>query len=475
MIAKPKLLKKPLLSMLVLMVFLGTGYVPGPPTQVAYLPESVTMLPAIPEGFFEILSAPGVSLYKKDYSPGKPDYVQVARLDQDASVTFLNGNIVDPGIGGGIYGGDNPLFERLTVQQFWNNSLINSPNTFCVGNGQFFSTNEDPTPLAFPFKVNNKIVSDGYGINEYPNQKLMLLLWDDHADILPLTKDTLLSSTAPNIIAGLSENADKGVNSPNQRTFLGVADQDKDGKFESVLVFNSELASQTEAAEVLHSWGAKKVIMLDGGGSTQLICQGETYISSSRTIPQAVAILSQPIPPFAAEIVDKTNWKILIEGENAEISLKMKNVGTATWKSSEVTLENLSNPWGAGNTLFIPKDVAPGETIGISWQTAGFDNTGIKTSKWQLTHTSQQIEGRDVTIQLVVLPKQLEEKKEELEQQINGWLAEEKQQMVDLILDWLKTEGSKVAGNLFSKCFPQIGLLISVSVMMTIQRRRKAR
>ncbi|NEP07416.1 MAG: phosphodiester glycosidase family protein [Okeania sp. SIO4D6] len=41
----------------------------------------------------------------------------------------------------------------------------------------------------------------------------------------------------------------------------------------------------------MKSFGTTQVIMLDGGGSTQLICQGNNYITSPRTIPQMIVIL----------------------------------------------------------------------------------------------------------------------------------------------------------------------------------------
>ena len=132
---------------------------------------------------------------------------------------------------------------------------------------------ESPTRLAFPLKVANKVLTDGFGYNTFPGQKLMLELWPDHAVIAPFTKEDLYGSTAPNIIAGLIEDASKSSKNAVGRTFVGVSDRDGNGRFETVLILNTSTALQTDVAQVLRDFGASKVMMLDGGGSTQLICQ----------------------------------------------------------------------------------------------------------------------------------------------------------------------------------------------------------
>ncbi|MCL2925535.1 MAG: phosphodiester glycosidase family protein, partial [Trichodesmium sp. MAG_R04] len=62
---------------------------------------------------------------------------------------------------------------------------------------------------------------------------------------------------------------------------------------ETILIFTSKQATQPHATNVLKSFGATQVIMLDGGGSTQLTCQGNNYINSPRTIPQMITISSR--------------------------------------------------------------------------------------------------------------------------------------------------------------------------------------
>jgi len=247
----------------------------------------------IPEGFSEIKSEPGVVLYQNNNH-----YVQVVNLKEGASIKLMHGPIANEGQGEGVYGGDNPGFTLQTLEQIWSNFSSSYSNAFSVTNGQFFSTNSNPSPLAFPLKVNGNIVSDGYGIDEYVNQKLMIELWDSYADIRQLTEENLYGSSASDILAGLSEYADKGLNTDNKRTFAGIIDDDMDGSFETVLIFNSTVATQYAAAQILRDFGSTKIIMFDGGGSTQMICQGTNYILSSRLIPQSIGILAAPSTEF---------------------------------------------------------------------------------------------------------------------------------------------------------------------------------
>ena len=172
----------------------------------------------------------------------------------------------------------------LPMQTYWSKASGLDQNAFCVANGLFFYMPEYPTRLAFPLKVDGPIITDGWGVQTYPGQKLLLELWDDHADITALSSQLLNSTTAPNVIGGLTEEANKRIKYSVGRTFVGVADLDQSGSHETVLVFNSSSSLQSGAAEVLRSFGADQVMMLDGGGSTQLLCKSGWHIRSDRPL-----------------------------------------------------------------------------------------------------------------------------------------------------------------------------------------------
>ena len=246
----------------------------------------------IPPGFYLISSVNGIELYRKDYKGGNPDFVQVVDLSKGSQVRLLHGEIIDFQDGQGAFGGRDAKFQVVALEQFWDNVSASNPGAFCVSNGEFFKLGETPTRLPFSLKVDGEILSDGYGKDEYPGQKMILEIWADRVDIKELSLESLNNSSAPNIVAGLTEDARKSPQKYVARTFVGIDNRNGDGKFETVLIFNTRSARQKDAAGVLREFGAEKIMMLDGGGSTQLICQGSTYIASDRPIPQAIAVIA---------------------------------------------------------------------------------------------------------------------------------------------------------------------------------------
>src|SRR5690606_29630100 len=163
--------------------------------------------------------------------------------------------------GKGDYGGPDPRLTSIPIETYWEQVRLAEKHAFCLTNGLFFYMPEYPTRLAFPLKVNGEIVADGWGKDTYVGEQLLLKLWADRADIVRLSKGSLTGSTAPNIIGGLTEEANKRAKFSVGRTFVGIDDRDGDGQLETILVFNTISTQQTSAADVLRSFGAEKVMM----------------------------------------------------------------------------------------------------------------------------------------------------------------------------------------------------------------------
>jgi hypothetical protein len=272
---------------------------------------SQTAPDAIPSDFTLVTAETGTALYQRPSPYGTTDFVQVVDLTQGASVQLHHGPILDPGSGEGVYGGDNPLITNQPLSDAWADFAPGEPHAFCLTNGQFYSSHTSSVRLSFPLKIDGRIVSDGFAIDQYPRHQLMLEIWPHGADIVPLSAAALQSSSAPHILGGLSEFA--GGRRPNMitgRTFVGVGQPRLDGSYGTLYIFTSRLARKTEASAALRSFGVEKVMMLDGGASTQLICQGEFMVGPGRLVPQTIAILSAPpvaIPPACDEVL-LTNW-----------------------------------------------------------------------------------------------------------------------------------------------------------------------
>lgn len=309
------------LASLSLLVFSASG------ASGRQLARQVSVLP--PPGFTRLLSETGVELYRKSYNGGYPDYVQVIDLAQGAQIELLHGPVQEIREGKGIFNGNDARFNSYTVQQYWQGLKNRKVEAFCVTNGQFFYMLEYPTRLPLPLKVDGQILTDGYEKNNFSTQRLLLRLWQDRADIIGLSKDNLYYSNAPNIVGGLTEDALKSPDKYVARTFVGISDRDGDGAYETVLIFNSKAARQADAAAVLRDFGAYKVMMLDGGGSTQLYCQGENIIESERFIPQAIGIVAGPPRTPAPTPTTQLDW--LDSTEEADALRKLqKSTNTQT-------------------------------------------------------------------------------------------------------------------------------------------------
>jgi hypothetical protein len=398
-----------------------------------------TPAPEPPPGFYLVDSAYGIQLYKKDYPNGNPDYIQVVDLGMGARLELLHGNITELRPAKGVYGGADPRFTSLPVQTYYSQVASTDKDLFCVTNGLFFYMPEYPTRLAFPLKVDGTVVTDGWGIDTYPDQKLLLELWGDHADITDLTQQSLYGSTAPDLLGGLTEEANKRMKYSVARTFVGVADRDQSGSYETVLVFNSASSLQSGAADVLRSFGAEKVMMLDGGGSTQLKCKSGWYIRSDRPVPQALAVISAPPPPISSQLVSHTDWPVVVEGDSLSLQIVVQNTGVVSWTQTAPTISLRTERLEFERRFNLDQPVAPGQTVTITQSLAGFSQNGASSAlvEWSLEYQGKQYPGQTIQLNLVVIPAWLREHKSELVAQIDRWRLERPTEIRKLVAQWL--------------------------------------
>jgi hypothetical protein len=400
-----------------------------------------------PPGDFGLVSAaPGVALYQKNYANGSPDYVQVADLSLGVRVGVLHGEIINPGNGGGVYGGDNPRFNRLSIQQFWNKFSTSLSGAFCVSNGQFFRLADSPTPLPFPLKQGGEIRTDGYGIKEFPGQKLMLEIWPDHLDIRELSQEALYSSSAPDIVAGLSEDAEKASKKVVGRTFIGIDDRDGDDGYETLLIFNTRTARPQAAVEVLRSFGAEKVMMLDGGGSTQLICQDQVMINTDRLIPQALGIAAADLPPLAASLPGSSSIPVFVIGEAWQFPIQLRNIGSQTWLPVNTQINLESNEPTMQTNFSLVEQVASGEKTTYLWQIPSIDQAGIHQVRISIMQNGERVGAEPGVVSFVVLPAELANLAPELRAQLVHWSAQSGIDLAGQVQSWIQEKQITQAG-----------------------------
>jgi len=384
----------------------------------------------------------GLYLYRKDYQNGNPDFIQALDLSKGAGLLLMHAPIREVLTSKGQYGGDDARFESRSLQDYWREASIQNENAFCVTNGSFFYMPEYPTRLPFSLKVDGEIVTEGfggYGPQAYIGQRLMLEIWDDHADIRELTGSALKNSTAPNIIAGLMEDANKNAKKAVARTFVGIQDEDQDGEFEILYLLNTSTAVQTEVAATLRELGAEKIMMLDGGGSTQLICDGEWVIESERLIPQAIATYAGVPPLVSGELKLNTDWSLLLTGQNYPLQFEIQNTGVLTWTRADTQLILSENTLSDQINLALPSQVAPRETIVITESLSSFSQAGVYPVQmtWEIIHQQQIYTGEPFTVTSVVLPESMAEKMQEVEDILLDWQSGAPEDAAEKFKAWL--------------------------------------
>ncbi len=398
---------------------------------------------SIPSGFELVRDADSVALYKKNYANGSPDYVQVADLNLGAQVHVLHGKIVEAGEGEGVYGGDNARFARKSIQQFWQTLNSSADDAFCVTNGQFFRLADSPTPLPFPLKTDGEILSDGYGIKEFPDQKLMLEIWPDHLDIRELTKENLYSSSAPDIVAGLTEDAEKASKKAVGRTFIGIADRDGDRRFDNLYIFTTQIARPSDAAETLRAFGAEKVMMLDGGGSTQLVCQQDVLINTDRLIPQAIGISAGQLPALAASLSPENEIPVVISGETLATTLVIYNKGSTAWQPVNTQFFLNREDGHQVAALSLPAEILPGEQVSIEWLIPPVDQSGLQEVQLSLSANGNVFPVQAGKLEWISLPADLSDKQTELVNQLRAWSGNPEIDLAAEFQSWLKTQQSQ--------------------------------
>lgn len=420
---------------------------------------------SVPPDFVLIDSAPGVDLYRKDYSGGTPDYVLVIDLSKKAGLKFLTGPSDSSG--------SSPAFSTQSLQAYWEDFTSSNPDAVCLVNGSFFDLASNPTQLALPLKVDGQFMSQGFWQSEFSDQKRMLEIWEDHAQISNLTPDALSASGAPDILGGLAEEADQDSGSLIGRTFVGTDDADGDGIYESVIFLSSKTTRAADAAGVLRSFGADAVMMLDGGDSAQMLCNGEPQVYSDRPIPQVIGITAGEQAAYDVRVKSQTDWAVVVEGESLNIELVLTNTGSEAWRVGEVTLTNQRNDWGAGQILNLPNDVPPDGSVSFNWTSPIFEKTGVVVSQWNILRGAKQFNEKPITISVIVIPPELADKKAELEANIREWAQQQVDDLEQLIMDWIQAQVRQGLEKIcpFGAALP--GVVVVGEIWKFRQRRRK--
>lgn len=205
----------------------------------------------------------------------------------------------------------SPEFARKEIDEWWEVSSSYS-NRFCVLNGAMYMGWEgDPfldlryrVALSYPLREESQTLTAGserrsdqdLGVFRIAGQSASIRPYALGNDKTPSNVDGYLSAWRLAIVAF---RGDYGTETPDNQTFVAVNDGDADGQFEVVLFYMSARATATQVRDRLRtSFGVPtsndRILRLDGGGSSQLLCAGRTRLEGDdRTIPQAFGIFSE--------------------------------------------------------------------------------------------------------------------------------------------------------------------------------------
>jgi Phosphodiester glycosidase len=226
-----------------------------------------------PKGFELASNSAGVQVYRRNN--GLQSYVTVLDLSQGA-MRSLTGEV----------GADKQIGHR-SLMEYWN--IAKQPDKTMrpakvVINGTFFARYNQPTDLAFGLKRDGEVITYGYGLKEFPGFN-KTIAWDfDRVQIQPYTKATF-DGPMGNVVGALDVNAGKRKDKYLPRTFIGT-------KGKQVFIFSSNYARQIDAVRALQEFGAESMAMLDGGGSTGLIVDGQELLQANTKVPHGIAIYS---------------------------------------------------------------------------------------------------------------------------------------------------------------------------------------
>ena len=174
--------------------------------------------------------------------------------------------------------------------------------------------------------------------------------------------------------------------------------------------------------------GAWNALKFDGGGSSQLWFDGASQftvdpLGEQRALSSYLALYApsgQGIQlPLQATPLERTYYKVLTAGETAEFALQVRNSGGYSWVPED-GVELRSEPFFTLSpiveSLPLNSRVPPGETATWQWQ-AGSGSLTFR--RFRMAQKGKPF-GTDLAVVVITLPKGMEERRQELEERIQG-------------------------------------------------------
>lgn len=177
-------------------------------------------------------------------------------------------------------------------------------------------------------------------------------------------------------------------------------------------------------------------------------------------------------PTLSAKTISLPKFPVLIEGESLNIVIELQNTGSEVWSAGECFFGNKENTWGADEKLYLEEEIFPGETVVFSWTTDVFLKWGIYTTEWNMFNNGEKF-SQPIMVSVIVLPKQLEEKRKELEDKVTEWGEEQAENLEELITEWIQEQIKRTVERTADKiCNPTVAMLPIVMAFILSKRKK---
>jgi hypothetical protein len=107
-------------------------------------------------------------------------------------------------------------------------------------------------------------------------------------------------------------------------------------------------------------------------------------------------------------------------GEAGRLRLTLRNTGADTWLAGVVALVG-----PGGQTIPLPRDVGPSDTVTLAWHTAPYAQCGIQREQWRLAENGQLFPGPGLSVSTIVLPEALAGERLRFTAQVSAWLRDD--------------------------------------------------
>ncbi len=202
----------------------------------------------------------------------------------------------------------------------------------------------------------------------------------------------------------------------NGECFRGTGDWDAPDKSWTVIGVNGDnqlmllVTAYPNVRSNLEAFSIQNAIKLDGGGSPQIWYNGRDVVSSTRSVADGLLFFYK----CDYQVIEQSQWPVVIEGEGATLNLSLRNTGADTWSPSSYALVSDNNPWDATLQFSPGNDIGPGGVMNWEWRSHPFNTWGIKTLEFHMAEIGVLFPSQTVRIAIIVIPQELADRKEEL-------------------------------------------------------------